>query len=587
MSTKQNSLRKRKRKPPVNRHSKYPSSSTDIEKVCASENKIKLDHYSELADESDDDDFFMMINFSIMKHMFAPLLHCPICHVDNITVVDNRGKRMGFAHNLKISCLACAWSKTIYTSKECGKKERQEVQGRNLFEVNARAVIGFREIGCGISAMQTFSKCMNLNSLSKKAFNNLNHNHIYKAYEKAATNSMKRAADNLQSPNIDGPTQKRIKIDGAWQRRGYSSLNGVITGIVDNHVVDIVALSKTCKGCQMWAKRKGTHEYDRWKAEHICNLNHTKSSGSMESIGAVTMFKRSIEKNNLVYHEYLGDGDTSSYKDVIDADPYKDINIMPVKLECIGHVQKRLGTRLRNLVKSYKGTKTPIGGRGKLTESIINSMQNYYGLAIRNNTTSLYAMKKAVGSVLNHCTAFPDENLSRHGMCPRDKDTWCKYQLSKLNGNSSYKSSKVNIPVSIHNLLKPTFKDLSDDTLLSKCLHGETQNTNEAFNGVVWSRCPKRVFINKRTFEIGINSAVLHYNDGEKGLLEVLSYFGLSGSITVHNSAKRDKNRISRMKRKSGQKDRTQRKNLRSIKKGYLDEEKLAEKTESYSAGAF
>lgn len=138
----------------------------------------------------------------------------------------------------------------------------------------------------------------------------------------------------------------------------------------------------------------------RIRKEHICNLKHTKSSGSMESIGAVTMCWNmriaQLRKNNLIYHEYLGYGDTSSFKDVTDFDPYKELDITAAKLECIRHVQKRLGTRLRNLVKSHKGTKTPIHGRGKVTDSLINSMQNYYGLAIRGNTDNLYAMKKAV-----------------------------------------------------------------------------------------------------------------------------------------------------------------------------------------------
>jgi len=112
---------------------------------------------------------------------------------------------------------------------------------------------------------------------------------------------------------------------------------------------------------------------------HSCDINHDKSSGAMESVGAVEIFKSSIQKYNLIYDEYLGDGDTSSFKDVVATEPYKEFGIEPKKLECIGHVQKRVGTRLRNLVKQHKGTKTTLSGRGKLTEKIINSMQNFYG----------------------------------------------------------------------------------------------------------------------------------------------------------------------------------------------------------------
>ena len=63
----------------------------------------------------------------------------------------------------------------------------------------------------------------------------------------------------------------------------------------------------------------------------------------MESAGAVAMFMRSMDQNLLRYTEYIGDGDTSSYKDVTNAKPYRDdVNIM--KKECLGHIQKRMET---------------------------------------------------------------------------------------------------------------------------------------------------------------------------------------------------------------------------------------------------
>ena len=103
-------------------------------------------------------------------------------------------------------------------------------------------------------------------------------------------------------------------------------------------------------------------------------MNHDKSSGAMEGADAVKMFSRSIDKQ----------------------------------------VQKRLGTRLRKICKTYRRTEKIIKngkevekiikltGKGKLTESIINSLQNYYGSAIRGNKGQLYPMKKAVAAVLHH-----------------------------------------------------------------------------------------------------------------------------------------------------------------------------------------
>lgn len=71
-----------------------------------------------------------------------------------------------------------------------------------------------------------------------------------------------------------------------------------------------------------------------------------------------------------------------------------------VKLECIGHIQKRVGGRLRRLVKDYKGRKLDdgksIGGRGRLSQKEIDSLQVYYGKAIRENNSSVDDMRKAI-----------------------------------------------------------------------------------------------------------------------------------------------------------------------------------------------
>ena len=67
-------------------------------------------------------------------------------------------------------------------------------------------------------------------------------------------------------------------------------------------------------------------------------MNHTGSSGAMELAGAVDIFNRSKSQCNLRYTKYRGDGDSKSYKDIVDADQYPDYKIE--KSECIGHVQK-------------------------------------------------------------------------------------------------------------------------------------------------------------------------------------------------------------------------------------------------------
>ncbi|CAB0035131.1 unnamed protein product [Trichogramma brassicae] len=59
---------------------------------------------------------------------------------------------------------------------------------------------------------------------------------------------------------------------------------------------------------------------------------------------------RSID-NNVKYRNYIGDGDSKTYTGLINSKTYGN-KFLINKKECVGHVQKRMGTRLRELVKN-------------------------------------------------------------------------------------------------------------------------------------------------------------------------------------------------------------------------------------------
>ena len=78
-------------------------------------------------------------------------------------------------------------------------------------------------------------------------------------------------------------------------------------------------------------------------------------------------------------------------------------------------------------------------------------------------------------------------------------------------------------------MLQRIFREyLGSDKLLGACLHGKTQNVNEALNVVIWQKCPKRVYVGRITLEVGAASAVIIYNDGTKGLLPVYNKMGIT-----------------------------------------------------------
>ena len=127
------------------------------------------------------------------------------------------------------------------------------------------------------------------------------------------------------------------------------------------------------------------------------------------------IFERSEEKHKLRYTEYYGDRDSKGFNGV--GKTYIDKGLKVVKKECVGHVQKRVGTALRKLKKEKKG----MGGKGKLTDRMIDRLQNYYRIAIRSNVGNLSEMKKAIYASVMHCASSKDRNL--HCYCPEGADS--------------------------------------------------------------------------------------------------------------------------------------------------------------------
>ncbi|GFX38966.1 uncharacterized protein TNCV_747451 [Trichonephila clavipes] len=75
------------------------------------------------------------------------------------------------------------------------------------------------------------------------------------------------------------------------------------------------------------------------------------------------------------------------------------------KLECIGHVMKRMGTRLRRFKAQLKGQILSDGkclsGKNRLTEHEIDNLQSYYGSAIRRNHSSVQNMRQAIWAIFS------------------------------------------------------------------------------------------------------------------------------------------------------------------------------------------
>ncbi|GBN38408.1 hypothetical protein AVEN_111984-1 [Araneus ventricosus] len=240
----------------------------------------------------------------------------------------------------------------------------------------------------------------------------------------------------------------------------------------------------------------------------------------MESVGTFRIFERSVMKRELQYTEYYGDGDSKAFLKVKDI--YGEDTV--TKLECIGHVQKRVSSRLRKLKKNQR-------------------------TRWKSNAGSIEKMQSAVIAAFFHCCSS-NRNLM-HGQCPDGKDSWCRYKRA-LSDKRQYLEKSPGLPNSVMKVIKATYLELCDKNLLKKCLHGMTQNNNESFNNVLWTILPKETFVQQKTLFLGSYIAVLLFNSGYLGLLPIFNYLKIPiVPLTLKKYMGIDKERVMKSKRQS------------------------------------
>ncbi|GFX01659.1 cytochrome P450 4V2 [Trichonephila clavipes] len=157
-----------------------------------------------------------------------------------------------------------------------------------------------------------------------------------------------------------------ISVDGTWQRRGYSSMNGCVAAlsVATGNVVDIEIMSSYCPTCRKISKMPRSIESETFAADHVCHSNFQGYALKIEAVGATRFFQRSIVKRGLKYARYYG----------------------------------------------------------KLSDSFIDRLQNFYEIAVRSNVGNLSGLQQNVIAALFHCSSSVKKPM--HGQCPIGKDSW-------------------------------------------------------------------------------------------------------------------------------------------------------------------
>lgn len=179
--------------------------------------------------------------------------------------------------------------------------------------------------------------------------------------------------------------------------------------------------------------------------------------------------------------------------------------------------------------KTIKG----LGGKGKLTGKLIDELSLYYGLAIRRNSDSIEKMKNKIWATLYH--KISTDVKPQHSKCPVGENSWCTWQKAKARNELAQYKHKPAFNQLVFDAVKPIYEDLSNDELLSRCLGGYTQNSNESYNAIVWSMAPKTIQSGKTIVDIAADIAACNYNDGLTSIMQIMKVLNLTIGQNCYN----------------------------------------------------
>ncbi|GFT92844.1 uncharacterized protein TNCV_740161 [Trichonephila clavipes] len=447
----------------------------------------------DLLKEQDSQNVNIIVELDLLSSLMKNLLCCKYCC---------SSEKIELREDLKSRRgLAVSLEIICHNSEESTSTMSSKISNK-CYDVNLRLTYGMRAIGKGGAAARIFCGLMNLPPPPAKFER---HNSLFLNVLKTISEDSMNAAVHEAVIANDNNSNIAVAVDGTWHKRGYSSLNGVVCAT------------------------------------------------------SVENGKRSETSRKACYTQYLGDGDSKGFLTIKEAKVYGDTEVK--KLECVGHVQKRMGTRLRNILKMSKGIKLSdgknISGHGRLTLKEVDSIQHYYGLAIRKNLSSVEDVKRAIWAIYFH--KLSTEDNPQHALCPL---------------------------VNFIESEKKVFRDLTEKDLLKKCLHGRTQNPNESFNKCIWERIPKTVFVGIETLKFGVMDAVICFNDEYVSRIKVFEALGIkSGYNTERALLIIDNKRIFEAERIVNKVSLEARNKRRSLKRK-MDQQNLDEENE-YQSGKY
>ncbi|GFT06122.1 uncharacterized protein TNCV_1595391 [Trichonephila clavipes] len=232
MGNRKNKSRSQKRKFIGNR---YTERTKSLDVPTVSEQKLNTTSVSFENIPSKDDKMSGNRIFDVeILHSVFSCLCCPSCLSVNLQLTED--SIFGLSSGMTLKCKKCMFVYAFQSTRKANK----------MNDINLQFVWGMRIIGKGHSSSKKLCASLNIPSVSKAAYKSCEKK-LLNVASVVSKNAMIEASDEIRKlKNTSDVAECGVSVDGTWQRRGHSSLNGCVAvlSIDTGKVVDLEVMSK-------------------------------------------------------------------------------------------------------------------------------------------------------------------------------------------------------------------------------------------------------------------------------------------------------------------------------------------------------
>jgi len=222
-----------------------------------------------------------------------------------LVVLEDFSQRRGLVSTLKICC----------TNSKCDKQSKiSNPYSSKPKSLNARSVLAMKEIGRGCNYMKTFFRLMDMLPPVILRSYKIHNRALAEASMSTAIDNTTAASEYLHRFHRVEPNEIldiKVTCNGTWSKRRFTAIHSVVAVISydSGQVLDLEVLLKSCPACAQQETRLTEEEFDVWLDGHKkeCLANHDGNSPAMECVGALILWKRSVEARCLRYTEVISD----------------------------------------------------------------------------------------------------------------------------------------------------------------------------------------------------------------------------------------------------------------------------------------